>query len=41
MSKFAAPNDAMRVATNRATPDKKYFYIPPAKFRETYAADVP
>ena len=40
MSKFAAPNDAMRVATNRATPDKKYFYIPPAKFRETYAADV-
>ena len=41
MSKFAAPNDAMRVATNRATPDKKYFYIPPVKFRETYAADVP
>jgi len=41
MSKFAAPNDAMRVATNRATPEKKYFYIPPAKFRETYAADVP
>ena len=40
MSKFAAPNDAMRVATNRATPDK-YFFIPPAKFRETYAADVP
>jgi pimeloyl-ACP methyl ester carboxylesterase len=37
MSKFAAP---MRVATNRATPDK-YFFIPPAKFRETYAADVP
>src|SRR5712672_330192 len=40
-SKFAAPNDAMRVSTNRATPDHKYFYIPPAKFRETYAADVP
>ena len=40
MSKFAAPNDAMRKATNRATPDK-YFFIPPAKFRETYAADVP
>ena len=39
MSKFSAPNDAMRVATNRATPDK-YFFIPPAKFRETYAADV-
>src|SRR5580693_3136252 len=39
MSKFAAPNDAMRAATNRATPDK-FFFIPPAKFRETYAADV-
>jgi pimeloyl-ACP methyl ester carboxylesterase len=34
MSKFAAPNDAMRAATNRTTPDK-YFFIPPAKFRET------
>src|SRR5450432_4906967 len=31
MSKFAAPNDAMRKATNRATPDK-YFFIPAAKF---------
>ena len=40
LSKFAAPNDAMRAATNRATPDK-YFFILPAKFRETYAADVP
>ena len=40
MSKFPAPNDAMRAATNRATPDK-YFFIPAAKFRETYAADVP
>ena len=40
MSKFAAPNDAMRAATNRAAPDVKYFYIPAAKFRETYAADV-
>jgi pimeloyl-ACP methyl ester carboxylesterase len=40
MSKFAAPNDAMRAATNRTTPDK-YFFIPAAKFRETYAADVP
>jgi pimeloyl-ACP methyl ester carboxylesterase len=39
MSKFAAPNDAMRAATNRAAPDK-FFFIPPAKFRETYAADV-
>ena len=34
LSKFAAPNDAMR-----ATPDK-YFYLPPAKFHETFAADV-
>jgi pimeloyl-ACP methyl ester carboxylesterase len=41
MSKFAAPNDAMRAATNRTAPDVKYFYIPPAKFHETYAADVP
>ena len=40
MSKFPAPNDAMRAAANRATPDK-YFFIPAAKFRETYAADVP
>jgi len=40
LSKFAPPNDAMRAAKNRATPDK-YFFIPPAKFRETYAADVP
>ena len=40
LSKFAAPNDAMRAAKNRATPDK-YFFIPPAKFRQTYAADVP
>ncbi len=35
LSKFTAPNDAMR-----ATPDK-YFFIPAVKFRETYAADVP
>jgi pimeloyl-ACP methyl ester carboxylesterase len=40
LSKFAPPNDAMRAAKNRANPDK-YFFIPPAKFRETYAADVP
>ena len=39
MSKFAPPNDAMRAAKNRATPDK--YSLPPAKFRETYAADVP
>ena len=34
LSRFAPPNDAMR-----ATPDK-FFFLPPAKFRETYAADV-
>ncbi|RQS76990.1 alpha/beta hydrolase [Burkholderia sp. Bp8963] len=34
LSKFAAPNDAMR-----ATPDK-HFFIPPAQFHATYAADV-
>ncbi len=39
LSKFAAPNDAMRKTTNRATPDK-YFFIPPARFHETYAADL-
>jgi pimeloyl-ACP methyl ester carboxylesterase len=39
LSKFAAPNDAMRKATNRATPDK-YFFIPPSRFHETYAADL-
>jgi pimeloyl-ACP methyl ester carboxylesterase len=33
LSKFAPPNDAMR------TPHK-YFFIPVARFRETYAADV-
>jgi pimeloyl-ACP methyl ester carboxylesterase len=40
MQKFAAPNDAMRAATNHATPDK-YYFIPATKFRATYAADVP
>src|SRR6478672_1019831 len=39
LSKFAPPNDAMRAATNPATSDK-YFFIPPARFRETYAADL-
>ncbi|CAE6765756.1 alpha/beta hydrolase [Paraburkholderia haematera] len=34
LSKFAAPNDAMR-----ATPDK-YFFIPAARFPGTYAQDV-
>lgn len=40
MSKFTAPNNAMRAATNRSTQDK-FFFVPAAKFRETYAADVP
>jgi len=40
LSKFAAPNDAMRATADRANPSK-YFFIPPAKFQETYAADVP
>jgi pimeloyl-ACP methyl ester carboxylesterase len=35
LSKFAAPNDAMR-----ATPEK-FFFIPAAKFHKTYAADLP
>jgi pimeloyl-ACP methyl ester carboxylesterase len=39
LSKFAAPNDAMRKTANRATPDK-YFFIPPVRFHETYAADL-
>jgi len=39
LSKFAAPNDAMRAAANRATTDK-YLFLPPAKFRENFAADV-
>jgi pimeloyl-ACP methyl ester carboxylesterase len=33
LSKFAPPNDAMRAP-------QKYFFIPPARFHETYAADV-
>jgi len=40
LQKFAAPNDAMRAATNQNTQDK-FFFLPPAKFHETYAADVP
>jgi pimeloyl-ACP methyl ester carboxylesterase len=40
LSKFAPPNDAMRATpAKRATPDK-YFFLPSAKFRDTYAADV-
>lgn len=40
LSKFAAPNDAMRKATNRANPEN-FFFITTAKFPETYAADLP
>ena len=40
LQKFAAPNDAMRAATNRGTQDK-FFFLPPASFHATYAADVP
>ena len=40
LSKFAAPNNAMRGATNRGT-QNKYLFLPTAKFRESYAADVP
>lgn len=40
LSKYTPPSDAMRAATNRATPDK-YFFMSPAKFHEGYAADVP
>src|ERR1700730_13724546 len=37
LSKFAAPHDAMRAT---ATP-KKFFFIPAARFAQTYAADLP
>src|SRR5258708_2511012 len=40
MSKFPPPNQAMRGAPHRVKPDKNFF-IARAKFRETYAADVP
>ena len=40
LSKFAAPNDAMRATANHDTPDK-YFFLPSAAFPKTYAADVP
>src|SRR5215469_2937247 len=40
LSKFAAPKNAMRTVANRATPEDKYLVLPPAQFREAYAADV-
>jgi len=39
LSKFAAPDNAMRTTANRGTQDK-FLSLPPAKFREAYAADV-
>ncbi|HMA50912.1 MAG TPA: alpha/beta hydrolase [Magnetospirillaceae bacterium] len=39
LQKFAAPNDAMRAASNRSTQDK-FFYLPPDKFHANYAQDV-
>ena len=40
LQKFAAPNNAMMAATNRGTQDA-FLFLPPAKFRASYAADVP
>jgi pimeloyl-ACP methyl ester carboxylesterase len=40
LSKFAAPDNAMTTVSNRATQDK-FLFLPPAKFRAAYAADVP
>jgi pimeloyl-ACP methyl ester carboxylesterase len=41
LSKFAAPDNAMAADSNRATPQDKFLFLPPAKFRAAYAADVP
>jgi pimeloyl-ACP methyl ester carboxylesterase len=40
LSKFAAPDNAMRATANRGT-QNKFLSLPPTKFRATYAADVP
>jgi pimeloyl-ACP methyl ester carboxylesterase len=40
LSKFAAPNNAMLATPDRGTQDK-FLSLPPARFREAYAADVP
>jgi pimeloyl-ACP methyl ester carboxylesterase len=40
LSKFVAPQNAMAAANNRGTLDK-FLFLPPAKFRASYAADVP
>lgn len=41
LQKFAAPNNAMAANSNQATPQDKFLFLPPAKFRAAYAADVP
>jgi pimeloyl-ACP methyl ester carboxylesterase len=41
LTKFAASNDAMRATPAPKATTGKYFFIQPALFRETYAADVP
>jgi pimeloyl-ACP methyl ester carboxylesterase len=40
LAKFAAPNDVMQASPAKRTTPGKYFFIPSAKFRETFAADV-
>jgi pimeloyl-ACP methyl ester carboxylesterase len=42
LSKFAPPNanSPMMAASNRGT-ENKFLFLPPAKFRENFAADVP
>lgn len=40
LQKFAAPNNAMMAASNRGTQDH-FLFLPPAKFRASYAQDVP
>lgn len=40
LQKFVAPDNAMKAATNRGTQDA-FLFLPPARFRASYAADVP
>jgi pimeloyl-ACP methyl ester carboxylesterase len=40
LQKFAAPNNAMQAATNRGAQDK-FLFLPPAKFRQNFAQDLP
>ncbi|MDX8457011.1 alpha/beta hydrolase [Mesorhizobium sp. VK9D] len=41
LTKFAAPNDAMRATPAPKASTGKYFFIQPALFAATYAQDVP